>query len=60
MVIDTFIEPAKLELLVYAKYNKICKYLEDYGQLSYEDKNKYLVDIIKECVLENDELKIIL
>lgn len=41
-------------------YNKICKYLEDYGQLSYEDKNKYLADIIKECVLENDELKIIL
>jgi len=41
-------------------YSKICDYLNKFDKLSYDDKNQYLQEIIKECVWDGKELKITL
>ena len=39
-------------------YDKICKYINDFDKLHYQDKVRYLNDFIKECIWDGNTLAI--
>lgn len=52
------IENNKISNDIGAIHAKICKYLDSFDELPYQDKVKYLKEIIKECVWDGQKLNI--
>ena len=50
------IENNKISNDIGAIHAKICKYLDSFDELPYQDKVKYLKEIIKECVWDGKNL----